>query len=195
MSTPIFCTSYFPSIEYLHCCTQFQQIEIEQWEQYPKQTVRNRCFILSPNGVQCLTVPVKHKSGSKTLIKDIKISYDEKWQQQHWRSLEAAYNRSAFFEFYKDDLSIVFLKQHEFLIDLNDDIFHWMMKKFKHSITIKRTESFNLNSSFQNLSNRKNNFLSLTSPKAKPYPQVFTNKFGFVENLSGLDWLFNTAGN
>ena len=193
MLVPVFCSSYFPSIEYLQSCLQFAEIQLECFENYPKQTLRNRCFILSPNGVQCLTVPVQHNGGNKILMKDVKINYEEEWQRQHWRSLEAAYNRSAFFEFYRDDLETIFFRRYDFLIDLNENLFLWMMKKLKHNIIIKRTEMFTDESSFQFLSERKNNAISSVSQKTKPYLQVFAYKFGFAENLSGLDLLFNTG--
>lgn len=193
MLSPVFCTSYFPSIEYLQGCLQFQQIEIEYWENYPKQTLRNRCFIISPNGVQCLTVPVKHTSGVKILMKDVKISYDAPWQRQHWRSLEAAYNRSAFFEFYRDELEKKLFAQHTFLVDLNESLFLWLMQKLKHSITNRHTETFIEASSFQFLSDKKYNAVQSSSPKSKSYPQVFAYKFGFVQNLSALDLIFNTG--
>ena len=194
MTAPIFSTSYFPSIEYLKTCLQFDHIQIEQHENYPKQTLRNRCFILSPNGVQCLTVPVQHSGGKKILTRDVKISYEADWQQQHWRSLEAAYNRSAYFEFYKDDLEKKLFYHHHYLIDLNQSLFLWMMQKLKHSITIQLTDTYMEKSSFQTLINKNNKAAGLSPPNQKPYPQVFASKFGFVPNLSGLDWLFNTSG-
>lgn len=193
MTNPIVCTCYFPSIQYLQTCFQFNSIQIEQHENYPKQTLRNRCFILSPNGVQCLTVPVQHASREKTLTKDVKISYDATWQRQHWRSLEAAYNRSAFFEFYKDELSKIFLKHHTYLIDLNESLLIWMTQKLKRTIKIHRTGKFMEESSFQFLSDKKNNTKALAEPIIKSYPQVFATKYGFVPNLSGIDLIFNTG--
>ncbi len=190
-SLPIFPTVYFPSIEYLYHLLQFEKIQIDQHENYQKQTLRNRCYILSPNGIQCLIVPVKH-TGEKMLVKDVKISYDEGWQQQHWRSLEAAYNRSAFFEFYKDELNIILFKKQEFLFDLNEAIFLWVLQKLKSTTISSRSEIYLEEKSFQFLSNKKNTEVS--SPiNLKSYPQVFSSKFGFTKNLSGIDLLFNTG--
>lgn len=191
MSPPVFSTSYFPSIEYLQACFQFEEIQIEHHEYYQKQTLRNRCFILSPNGVQCLTVPVQHTGRKKILIKDVKISYDEHWQRQHWRSLETAYNRSAFFEFYKDELENILMKKNKFLVDLNEKLLLWMMQKLKYHLSINHTNSFIEENLFQYLSDKKNNLVSDSKRELKSYPQVFTSKFGFVPNLSAIDLLFN----
>lgn len=188
-SFPVFSTAYFPPIDYLQQALRHREIFIDQYENYQKQTLRNRCFILSPNGVQMLSVPVQHTGGKKAIIKDIKIEYDQSWQQQHWRSLTTAYNRSAFFEFYSDELKSLFFKRELFLIDLNEKLFSWMIEKLKLSLIVKKTETFTGKESFQSLSDKRN--ADVNRYRIKPYPQVFNYKFGFVPNLSAIDLLFN----
>jgi hypothetical protein len=63
-----------------------------------------------------------------------------------------------------------------------------MMQKLRHNISIRPTETFTEEPSFQYLVNNEEIDLSL---KQKPYPQVFASKFGFVPNMSGIDLLCN----
>lgn len=60
-------TAYFPPIAYFSCLKKAEVTYIEQYENFGKQSYRNRCEIMTANGVIALTVPVA-KANSKTLI-------------------------------------------------------------------------------------------------------------------------------
>ena len=83
---------------------QSSDVFVESKEHFVKQSVRNRCSILSSNGTQILTIPKERKSADKTLITDINISKKQNWQKLHWQSLISSYNSSPFFKYYKDPL-------------------------------------------------------------------------------------------
>ena len=85
---------------------------------YNKQSYRNRTFIHSANGVQKLTVPIKH-SLIKFPLNDSYIDNSTNWQQIHWKSIKIAYSSSPYFEFYKDSLEVFFSKKYTKLLDLN----------------------------------------------------------------------------
>ena len=89
-------TAYFPPVLQFAWMMQNEDLQIEQLETFSKQTYRNRCEILSPNGLQALSVPVIRTNGAKTLTKDIKIAYESPWQQLHWKAIQTAYNSSPF---------------------------------------------------------------------------------------------------
>jgi hypothetical protein len=54
----LFPSCYLPPVGYFSKMAAFDNIYIDSELNYRKQTVRNRCFILSPNGIQCLSIPV-----------------------------------------------------------------------------------------------------------------------------------------
>ena len=84
-------TAYFPPIAYFSCLKKAEVTYIEQYENFGKQSYRNRCEIMTANGVIALTVPVA-KANSKTLIKDLKIGL------QKFSLLRILYRRfNAFF--------------------------------------------------------------------------------------------------
>eukprot|EP01132_Coremiostelium_polycephalum_P012723 gene12723-15550_t len=119
-SPAIFPLFYLPAVSYFSAldANNFNFL-IEKHEHFPKQTYRNRARIASPNGSLDLYVPVVKGSKFHTVIKDVKISYDFKWQRLHWLSLQTSYRNSAYFEYYEDEISSFYSKKFEFLFDYN----------------------------------------------------------------------------
>ena len=118
----VFTTAYFPSIAYLKAYFSEPDCQIEIHETYLKQTIRNRCEILSSNGIQRMTVPVIRVHGSKTKTKDIEIEMG-KWQNDHWRAIQSAYAAAPYFEDYAEDIHHIIYKSPKHLIALNERIY------------------------------------------------------------------------
>lgn len=184
--------TYFPSISHFVAMSQASSITFEIEDNFQKQTNRNRTYIYSPNGIQLLNIPVKHSKGSHQKTKDIRIETDFDWQNQHFKSLEAAYRSSPFFEFFEDDIQPIFEKKHKFLLDLNYETLDFVSKslrtKFDYNTTTEYFHDVNTNeiTDFRDLVNGKKDNCSFDS-----YTQVFGEKYGFLNNLSVLDLLFN----
>ena len=194
--SPVFATAYLPSIEYFRLLSGFEQITIEQCEHFKKQTMRNRCFILSPNGVQCLSVPIIHHSGTKQAIKELKISYASPWQRLHWKTFSTAYNRSPFFEYYVDEFHHFYVDdKYKWLIDFNMEQLSWILKSIKKNTVVDKTNSFSVmsNDDYRFISNVKSTEAAVVK-QFKTYNQVFVYKYGFMPNLSIIDLIFNTGG-
>lgn len=95
---------------------------VEVMESYEKQTFRNRCLILDTRGQEMrLTVPVR-KSEHKQLTRDIEISYQTRWQHQHWMALVSTYEHNPFFLYYADYLRPWYERETKWLVDLNDGL-------------------------------------------------------------------------
>ena len=190
MSTAILSTAYYPNIEYISKFLLYDKIIIEANENYLKKTFRNRCNVLSANGVITLSIPVIQNKNTKTLIKDTQISYAENWQKEHLTALESAYNSSPFFEFYIDDFKHFFTKKYENLLEYNTEI----LKLILQTIGIKKQIEFT--DKFIDIENNFSDFRFSISKKRnldinKKYVQVFAEKFNFEPNLSILDVIFN----
>jgi hypothetical protein len=147
-------------------------------------------YIYSPNGLQMLNIPVKHSTELHQKTRDIKIETAFDWQKQHFKSLDAAYRSSPFFEYFEDDIRPIFEKKHTFLLDLNFETMAIVSKCLGISFDYKKTtEYFHETTDFadyRNLANGKKDATQLES-----YTQVFGDKHGFLNNLSILDLLFN----
>jgi hypothetical protein len=189
-------TAYFAPIRYFSKLAAYPEIYIEQHEHFIKQTYRNRAVILGANGPVSLIVPVEKGREQKIKIRDLRIAYDEEWQRNHWRTIFSAYNSSPFFEYYADELEHLFRKRADFLFDFNQLITETILEIMEIPANLILTEAF------EQIPENCLNFREKISPKAqrnaddpqfiaKPYTQVFCEKFGFVPDLSILDLLFN----
>lgn len=190
--TSVFSTAYFAPVEYYCAMNGAEEVHLEQWEYYLKQSYRNRCRILTANGVLDLSIPVEKGSGAKQLIRDVRISDHSEWQVQHWRALESAYSSSPFFEYYKDDFLPFYFKKWEFLWDFNLEIQQVALAILDMETVIVLTNEYQLLvddgvTDFRNSIHPK----SEMSSSLKGYYQVFETKYGFVPNLSIIDLLFN----
>ena len=187
-------TAYFPPISYISGCLHSEQVLIERFETYPKQTIRNHCNIYGPNGRQTLSIPVLKVNGNHTLTKDIRIATSTPWQRLHWRSIETAYNNSPFFLFYQDEFEKVFEKQFDFLLDLNTLLLEIIFSILRIEKRIGFTDSFMKIpegiDDYREVSNKK----KVSSKDAfPPYNQVFSPKYGFIADLSIIDLIFNVG--
>lgn len=182
--------TYFPSISHFAVIAQSDSITFEMEDNFQKQTNRNRTYIYSPNGIQLLNIPVKHSKAAHQKTKDILIENEFDWQKQHFKSLEAAYRSSPFFEYFEDDITPIFEKKHQFLMDLNFEVLDVVTKCLRMKLEFgKTTEYFHEVADFADfryLANGKKDANSF-----EKYTQVFDDKHGFINNLSVLDLLFN----
>ena len=189
----LFIPTYFSPISQYQALLNSNSITFEVEDNYQKQTYRNRCYIYGANGKQLLNIPVSiPKSIKKTKSKDILVE-NSNWQKQHYKSLEAAYNHSPFFEFYKDDLQKLFSKKYTYLLDVNLDSFAFIME------ALELSKEYSLSKVYEET--KLNDFRNLADSKKKveisflSYIQMFDQKFGFLKNLSILDLLFMEGPN
>lgn len=186
----LFSTAYLAPVEYFQYLKTAGKVCIEQHEYYQKQTYRSRCRIATTNGIMDLSIPVEKRN--HTLIRDIRISEHSDWQTQHWRSIEAAYNSSPFFEYYADDFRPFFEKKWLFLWDFNMELLHKTLELLDIETEILLTETYEPQTGEETLDLRE-----IIHPKKeasiplKSYYQVFATKFGFIPNMSIIDLLFN----
>lgn len=200
MKTAILSSAYFAPVQWYQKLNRYENIVIEQHDNFIKQTYRNRCVIATTQGLQALTIPVERPSDArldKTQLKDICISDHGNWRHLHWKALLSAYGESPFFEYYADDIRPFFEKKWKYLLDFNMEINQKMMELLdieKSSLSLS-----NEYSSYEGDSDTVD-FREVIRPKhpgedkewqPKKYYQVYQQKFGFQPNLSILDLLFN----
>jgi hypothetical protein len=179
-------------IEYFAQIVRSGKVILDPNEHYLKQTFRNRCIIATANGRFPLIIPVFRPNGNHTKVKDVQITYSEKWQQLHWRTLNAAYSHSPFMLYYQDMLESFYQTPFNFLFDFNQQLMDLVLGFLKIKQPIEISELYMEDFSAETLDYR-----NVFSPKKRteigfpPYIQVFSERHGFIPNLSILDLLFN----
>ncbi|MGB3776650.1 MAG: WbqC family protein, partial [Leeuwenhoekiella sp.] len=112
--------TYLPSIVTMSYIVQSPTLLFEVNDNYQKQSFRNRTYINTANGKLGLTIPIKHnKTSGHKKTHEAAIENNFLWQRQHWRSIQIAYRYSPFFEFYENDMDILFTKTYTSLLEFN----------------------------------------------------------------------------
>jgi hypothetical protein len=182
---------YLPCIAYFAYLSAFDKVVIDQGERYIKQTYRNRCRINGANKVEDLIIPVK-KAKVKNSV-EMEIDYSQKWLSNHLRSIQSAYGKAPFYEYYAEEIFMVYQQKPRFLAELNKNLLTKCLEFL--NLKIDAEFSFDIADYAQKvLYNAKN----VIHPKKalindpiflpKEYFQVFGKDF--EANLSVIDLIF-----
>lgn len=173
-----------PSIVYIEAC-----------ENYQKQSWRNRCRILAADGPAYLNFPIVHEGSHELPITEIKVDYSTPWVLKTKRAIASAYESSAFFDYYKDDLFSILDSHPETLFELDMRIIRFFLDKTGIAADLRLTDTFQPFSGVEDyrevLHPKRPNTVLKDLGLEKPYFQVFAQKYGFTSDLSIMDLLFN----
>ena len=195
MSTVVAPLAYTGSIGLWAFMTTAQTLIIEQHDYYQKQTLRNRTHIHGANGKLMLSIPVKHLGEiGHQYFRAVEIENSFAWQKQHWKSIQSAYRSSPYFEFYEDDLAILYKTKFSSLYAFNKAYFELLLKLLGWEPTLQYTESYENIPAARDIRAQIEQKNSKTDLALK-YTQVFEDKNGFIPNLSIIDLLFNEGPN
>ena len=205
----LFSTAYFPPIEYFAKIAEGftlstdevkpSVIWLEACEHYTKQTYRNRFRYYAADGVQSLSFPVVHgESAQKLRITDVEVDWSTPWLIRTERAISAAYESSAYFDHYKDELFGLLEERPRTLFELNLSILRFFLNKTGIRADIRFTEEFTPAGTGiygedlrEAIHPKRPNTILKDLALEKPYFQVFARKYGFVPNLSIMDLVFN----
>ena len=185
-------SQYFPPISFYKTLIDVDILKIERYEHYQKVSYRNRCYIAGPNGVILLSVPLTKGKNQRTIMKDVRISNEEKWQALHWKTLTSAYRRSPWFEYFEGELETLYERKFDFLLDWNMACFEWANKVLGLEKQVGFTDSFvkSYDPAAGVVDQRDVMVPGKSAGEHPVYTQVFGERTGFVPNLSILDLLF-----
>ncbi len=170
---------------------------LELHESYPKQTWRNRCRIHTANGTLDLSIPVKKPLGNHTKTRDIRTSNHEKWQAMHWRAITSAYGKAPYYMYYKDLLAPFYINKYtgllwQFNLGLLDAIGKELGIKFSMFPTNDYiTKPKGLTDLRGVITPKTSGHGHLLISHWPHYYQVFSDRSGFVEDLSIIDLVFH----
>lgn len=186
---------YLPPVEYLSVIRRYETVIIDKYEHYIKQTYRNRCVIASSLGRQALTVPVE-KNIDSNVMADMRISDHGNWRHLHVSAMDSSYMNSPYYEYYRDDILPFYKEKYEFLVEYNTALLKLICNLMDIPFNIEFSSSYVSNDIDSDdyrpfmSSKLQNNKMPLNFG-FKEYYQVFSSRYGFLDNLSCVDLLFN----
>lgn len=185
---------YFAPISQFAILAKHKEVCVEVFDNYQKQTYRNRCNIYGANGKLMLNIPIVHnKKEGRQLTRDVKMEPFFDWRKQHLKSIKTAYQTSPYFEFYEDDFTVFFEGEYNTLLDLNIASLKLILDLLEYDVNITNTKEYktSYDVDYRYLANAK----KVHPFSFETYTQMFDNKFGFFPNLSILDLLFMEGPN
>ncbi len=182
----VFPATYFGSIDYFKAIARHSHIILEAKEHFPKQSFRNRCDILSANGILSLSIPVERPNGSKTSMDEVLIPNAENWRARHWRSVKSAYQSAPYFDYYGMEVEELIMNSENNLLNFNAQILERAISWLDLEITVEPSTEFHspIDNDPRDIFGRKGS----TQPfEIAPYIQVFSGEESFKTSLSILD--------
>lgn len=188
---------YFPPVIFFTHLNGFTHCIFDQYEHFQKMSFRNRCTLPAGNGPVVLSVPLEGGRNQKTVMKDVRILNSERWQDRHWKTITSCYNKSPWFEHFRDELERIYLVKVDFLVDWNFICFQWVADKLSIQTTVSLSDHYYEKDDLAGVEDWRGKLMPSTINKhfadVERYPQVFEERFGFIPNMSVLDYLFCTG--
>lgn len=187
----LFPSRYLGTVGYYAALSAYKQVVIDSEARFDKRAKAvHRCRIADTHGEIQLTVPIeKPVSLTGAQWKDILISGHGNWWHVHWETLQSAYGRTPFFEYYADDFAWLFSSDAVGLPVLE---FNARLDHVLRALLGIETE---VNYTADEASGRYVDFRRRV-PEADneiPYYQVRASRYGFMPDLSVIDLLFNVG--
>ncbi len=185
---------YLPCVSYLKAFISATYVALEYCENFQKMSFRNRCYIAGSNNEIELSIPLLFGREQHSPIRQVQIDYSGGWNRQHWKSLQSAYARSPYFEYYGPQIRELLMLEVPNLFDFNILILKWILTTLKFDGEVFYTSSFKALYGGAIVDNRNRwlpkNFRDVPDAEVTRYTQVFQEKHGFRKNLSIIDLLF-----
>jgi len=183
---------YLPNLDFITGFLKFDRVWLEAHEHYQKQSYRNRCYIVTAHQVDALAVPVQQGTHHHS-IRDVRIDNSQPWAIRHWRSLQAAYGKAPFFEYYAPEFEPVYHREWKFLFDLNKELLTICLKLLTIRTPVNLTNCYVKSPDVgvfdaRSVLNSRNRQGSPLFCSPVPYQQNFGPDF--VPNMSVIDLLF-----
>lgn len=187
-------SQYFSPVILFKNSIDISNIEFDVYDRFQKMSFRNRMVIVGADGPIILSVPLLQGRNQRRPAKEVQIDNSRDWQGQHWKTIVSCYNRSPWFEYYRDGLEQLYLEKSDWLVDWNLNCWDWITRQLSLRIPAQFTTSYQPNYDPAHYLNWRNRLIPKSIfqdfPNPVRYRQVFEERTGFIPHCSILDLLF-----
>jgi hypothetical protein len=207
--------NFLPWIGLIHKIVLSDKFVILDDVMYSKQAYYNRNMIMTPNGKNYLSVPIRKRCNK--ILNRILISDHCDWKRKHLHSIYYSYKNCQYFWEFFGGFEEIYSRNHDQLIELNMDILLWILEYleikpnfyFSSNLQVRSGKTQRLidvcrrvNASCyvyggdsgymdRNLFHEDSIRLSPQNFNHPTYKQVHSDKF--IPNLSIADWIFQDS--
>ncbi|KYP14256.1 WbqC family protein [Flavihumibacter sp. CACIAM 22H1] len=198
MSSLIIDLQYFANVNWYKKVYNYKYVYLNKYEQHTKMSFRNRTMLAGATGPLRLTVPIEDGRNERQFYKEVNI-VSGRWQLEHFRAIVSCYNRSPWFEYYRDEMAVLFETPASGLFEWNLLCHQWVVKKLgladPFTVVDWGAEGPDWRGQDGQAADNLVNFFhpantASTAAQLGSYTQVFQEKTGFIAGLSILDLLF-----
>ena len=182
--------NFLPNLEFFAAISGFDELIYFPDQRFQRRTFINRTDILGPNKVQRLTVPIQGRRPAIP-ISEIKIDYGQDWIKSHLKSIQTAYGKAPFYEYYYPYFEEIYHSKPELLLSLNQQILTLCLKLLGVSAKLQELDLNQKITDFKDirgLISPRTHFSQANFYQAQAYFQLFGADF--EPNLSIMDLLF-----
>jgi len=124
MNCVILQPSYIPWRGYFHQIKKADLFIFYDDVQYDKHGWRNRNRIKTKQGCQWITIPVYSKGVVEKgiPINQVKINWNDNWNEKHWRTIQQAYSKAPYFDQLVTLLEPFYRQRPDFLADFTIEL-------------------------------------------------------------------------
>lgn len=167
-------SNYIPWIGYFDILSQSDVFVLYDEVQFTKNDWRNRNIIKTKDGLQWLTVPVRHTRLSQP-ISEVEVAH-QLWRRKHVQAISLAYAKAPFFNTYKERIFAMYQGEERYLSRINRLFLEGVCEIF--DIKTRLVDSYELhlsgdrNEKLVDACNKLGATTYLSGPSAKAYLDV-----------------------
>ena len=179
---------YLGSLEFFTRMINSKKVILEVSDYFLKQTYRNRCYIMGPDGIQMLTVPVHYNK--KSIFRDVTVDYNQNWVKDHRRAVQSAYGKAPFFDYFYDLFDQIWVSKPVYILDLSMLMMTVCLKILQIDMSFNFTTTYKQKVQ-KDVFDLRDVISTKKPPESRSFyrPIPYVQNFGsnFVKNLSILD--------
>jgi len=166
-------SNYIPWKGYFDSINLVDEVVLYDDMQYTKRDWRNRNKIKTSNGLSWLTIPVEVKGKFNQKINET-MTVDNHWRINHWRTIEANYKSTPYFQEYSEVFKTLYLESDEKnLSEINFQFIKAVNEVLGIRTVIRRSSDFELiegkTERLADICEKLNAKVYYTGPSAKNY--------------------------